>query len=248
MKLLFGALSWFFIGIAYVLAMTAGYVWKTNAQTLPSWTAFSFKQAVDTGSVLSAQQEGSVGTAVGLMGAAKPYTGVEVGDARPQLVASFLQRHNSPMTPYYEYGVFFVDLADRYGFDFRLLPAISMQESGLCKSIPEGSFNCLGLGVHERGTWEFSSYRENFEAAAKILKKNYIDIGLTTPVEIMRKYTPSSDGSWANSVNQWMAEMRYNDRSLGRELKTNASVLEFAQPTPSPETIPASGAGEPSPE
>jgi hypothetical protein len=44
----------------------------------------------------------------------------------------------------------------------------------------------------------------------------------------MKKYTPSSDGSWANSVNQWMAEMRYNDRELGRTLKEDANVLEFA--------------------
>jgi hypothetical protein len=45
----------------------------------------------------------------------------------------------------------------------------------------------------------------------------------------MKKYTPSSDGSWASSVNQWMAEMRYDDHQAGREKKTDANVMEFAK-------------------
>ena len=154
-------------------------------------------------------------------------TVVEISDARAQLVANFLERHNSPMKPYDYHAQKLVEIADRYGIDFRLLPAIAMQESNLCKVIPENSYNCLGFGVHERGTLRFESYEAAFEMAAKTLKKNYIDIGLTTPEQIMRKYTPSSNGSWAESVNQWMAEMRYDDRGKGRELKENADLLEF---------------------
>ena len=233
MKLLFGAFSWFFIGIGYVFAMIAGYTWIHGSDSPQSLTNLAFFQTEEKGTVLSAKSEvPSVTTMTATETDGSSQSELEVGDARPQLVAAFLERHNSPMQPYDEYGQFFVDLADQYGFDFRLLPSISMQESNLCKSIPPGSFNCLGLGVHARGTWEFTSYRANFEAAAKILKKNYIDIGLTTPEQIMKKYTPSSNGRWAKSVNQWMAEMRYNDRALGRELKKDASVLEFAQPSP----------------
>lgn len=158
-------------------------------------------------------------------------TVLESGDGRADLVANFLQRHNSPLTPHDYYGLKFVEIADKNGFDFRLLPAIAMQESNLCKAIPEGSYNCLGFGVHSRGTLKFENYEANFERAAKELKANYIDIGLTTPEQIMTKYTPSSDGSWAASVNQWMAEMRYDDRQLGRELKQDGSVLEFAEVT-----------------
>ncbi len=158
----------------------------------------------------------------------------EVGDARVILVHNFLERHNSPILdedP--EFAQFLVTLADEQGIDFRLLPAIAMQESNLCKVIPPESHNCLGLGIHARGTWGFETYRENFTAAAGILKKNYLDIGLVTPEQIMRKYTPGSNGSWAASVNQWMAEMRYDDRALGRELKTDADLLEFTEENPS---------------
>lgn len=148
-------------------------------------------------------------------------------DARPAIVANFLERHNSPLQPYDHYGKVLVEIADRYGIDFRLLPAIAMQESNLCKAIPPGSNNCLGFGVHERGTLGFEKYEDGFERAARELKKYYIDIGLTTPEQIMTKYTPSSNGSWANSVNQWMAEMRYDDRGKGRTEKTDADLLEF---------------------
>jgi len=168
---------------------------------------------------------------------------LETSDARAQIIANFLIRYNSPLTPPEHYGKVFVEIADRYGMDFRLLPAIAMQESGLCKSIPEGSYNCLGFGIHKKGTLGFDSFEANFERAGREIKQNYIDQGRTTPEEIMAKYTPSSNGSWAASVNQWMAEMRYDDRQLGRELKQpGADVMEFAgdkAQNPTPATISA---------
>jgi hypothetical protein len=149
-------------------------------------------------------------------------------DARSLIISRFLERHNSPLKPYDHFGQVFVGVADRYGFDFRLLPAIAMQESNLCKNIPENSYNCLGFGIHERGTLTFENYEANFERAGRELKANYIDQGRTTPDTIMKKYTPSSDGSWADSVNQWMAEMRYDDRAAGKANRADANVLEFA--------------------
>jgi len=162
-------------------------------------------------------------------------TVLEAEDARPQLVANFLTRHDSPLKPADEYAHKIVAIADTYNIDFRLLPAIAMQESNLCKSIPEGSYNCLGFGIHSKGTLGFASYEAAFDRAGKELKQNYIDQGRTTPEQIMKKYTPSSNGSWAASVNQWMAEMRYDDRQLGKELnQPSANVLEFTEPaTPS---------------
>ncbi len=154
---------------------------------------------------------------------------METGDARAQIVANFLERYNSPLKPYDHYGSVIVEISDRYDVDFRLLPAIAMQESNLCKAIPPGSNNCLGFGVHSRGTLHFNTYEEGFERAARELKANYIDEGRTTPELIERKYTPSSNGSWSASVNQWMTEMRYDDRVLGRTQKANADLLEFTQ-------------------
>jgi hypothetical protein len=157
-------------------------------------------------------------------------TVIESEDARDQIIAKFLQRYNSPMQPYDFYGKKIVEIADRYEIDFRLLPAIAMQESNLCKTVNPGApHNCLGFGIHKSGTLDFDSYEDGFERAGRELKAYYIDKGLVTVEQIESKYTPSSNGSWANSVNQWMAEMRYNDRQLGKENKGNASVVEFAK-------------------
>lgn len=154
---------------------------------------------------------------------------VQGADARATIVASFLERHNSPLEPYDYYGKALVEVADRYGIDYRLLPAIMMQESNLCKSIPEGTHNCLGFGIHSRGTLGFENYEAGFDRAARELKKNYIDIGLTTPEDIMRKYTPSSNGSWAYSVNQWIVEMEYNDRDRAKVDRKNNNLLEYVE-------------------
>lgn len=162
----------------------------------------------------------------------------ESDDGRAAIVAKFLERYKSPLVPYDHFGQVFVDIADRYSFDFRLLPAIAMQESNLCKSIPPETYNCLGFGIHKRGTLAFESYEANFERAGRELKANYINKGLTTPEQIMRKYTPSSNGSWADSVNQWMAEMRYDDRAAGRANTTDANVMEFAVPLAEPTISP----------
>lgn len=155
------------------------------------------------------------------------HTKIEADDARVEIVKKFLERHQAPLLPREHFAAVFVEIADTYQIDYRLLPAIAMQESNLCKKIPPGSFNCLGFGVHSKGTLAFDSYEANFDRAARELKKNYIDIGLTTPALIMTKYTPSSNGSWANSVNQWITEMEYDSREKGRELDENADLTEY---------------------
>lgn len=134
-------------------------------------------------------------------------TAIQTGDARPVLIAEFLEKHDSPLKPYDEWGEKLVAIADKYNLDFRLLPAMSMQESNLCKKIPEGTYNCLGLGIHAKGTWGFDSYEANFDKAAEILRKNYLDKGYITPDEIQDKYTPGSNGSWEFAVNSFMEKL-----------------------------------------
>lgn len=150
-------------------------------------------------------------------------------DGRVDIVANFLSRYKSPLQPYDKYAQVLVSAADRYGLDYRLLPAIMMQESNLCKTADPAIHNCLGFGIHKRGTLAFDSYEASFDRAAREIKENYIDIGLTTPEQIMTKYTPSSNGSWANSVNQWIAEMEYNSRDRGLTSTQNADLTVYSQ-------------------
>jgi hypothetical protein len=225
MKKTYYIFPWFFLSIGLILTSIAGFslVYNSGHQKSVTKEPDLIAPITIAAATTTAPEKDIEGNVKGVS------TIIEYDDSRPAIVANFLERHNSPMEPHDEYGQKLVAIADKYNIDFRLLPAIAMQESNLCKAIPPGSYNCLGFGVHSRGTLGFDSYEAGFERAGREIKANYIDIGLTTPEEIMRKYTPSSNGSWAASVNQWMAEMRYDDRQLGRELKTDANVLEFVE-------------------
>ncbi|MFC1653511.1 hypothetical protein ACFL1M_01550 [Patescibacteria group bacterium] len=134
-------------------------------------------------------------------------TTIQTGDARPVLIAQFLEKHESPLKPYDYWGKTLTEIADKYNLDFRLLPSIAMQESNLCRVIPEGTYNCLGLGIHAQGTWGFPSFESNFDKAAEILRENYLDKGYITPDEIQDKYTPYSNGSWEFAVNHFMEKL-----------------------------------------
>jgi hypothetical protein len=79
-----------------------------------------------------------------------------------------------------------------------------MQESNLCRYIPENSHNCWGWGIYGDQVLRFSSYEEAIEKVAAGIKKEYIDKGLVTASMIMKKYTPSSPGTWARGVNTFL--------------------------------------------
>lgn len=128
-------------------------------------------------------------------------TQTNVNDGRAANLKSFFRKYNSPL---YDHADFIVKTSDKYQFDYRLLPAIAMQESGVCRVIPHDSYNCWGWGIYGSTVTRFSSYEEAIDTVARGLKKNYIDKGLVTATAIMAKYTPSSNGSWAHGVNTFL--------------------------------------------
>lgn len=133
-------------------------------------------------------------------------------DARVETVRQFLEKYNSPLEPHAQY---IIDTADEYDLDYRLIPAIAMQESNLCKKMPKNkvdplipSNNCWGFGVYGGKVRVFSTFKEGIHTVTKTLAEKYKDThGLVTPEEIMKMYTPGSNGSWANGVNHFMAEL-----------------------------------------
>lgn len=136
-----------------------------------------------------------------------PAVSGEIGsaDARAELVRQYLDSWNSPLEPY---SALLVQNADKYGLDFRLLTAIAQQESNVCKIIPPGGYNCWGWGIHSEGTLGFSSFEEGIEIVSKGIREEYLDKGFRSVEEIMSKYTPLSNGSWAFGVNKFMSEMQ----------------------------------------
>lgn len=130
---------------------------------------------------------------------------VESKDARSEIIRQYLEYYNSPLVPYSD---LIVATADKYGLDYRLITAIAQKESNLCKIIPPDSYNCWGWGIHSKGTLKFSSYEEGIETVSEGIRQNYIDKGYTTISDIMGKYTPLSNGSWATGVIQFMKQMQ----------------------------------------
>ena len=126
-------------------------------------------------------------------------------DARVEIVRQFFKRYKSPLELY---ASSVVEMADTYGIDFRLIPAIAMQESNLCKKAPINSFNCWGFGIYGKKVTRFNNYEEAINAVTKTLALKYKADGLDTPEEIMQRYTPRSNGSWAESVNYFMNQLQ----------------------------------------
>jgi len=126
-------------------------------------------------------------------------------DARPMLIKNYLEKYNSPLEPYSD---LIFQISEDYGFEYYWIVAIAQQESNLCKKAPEGSHNCWGYGIHKKGTLGFDSYELAIKSYAEYLKREYFDKGLNTPELMMTKYCPSSNGSWAAGVNQFIEEMK----------------------------------------
>lgn len=130
---------------------------------------------------------------------------MEIDGSDAEKIRQFLAKYNSPLEPY---AVDIVDAADQYGLDRRLIPAIAMKESTLCKKIPVNSYNCWGFGIYGNKVTRFANYKEGVYTVTKALATRYKGKGLVTPEQIMTMYTPSSDGSWAKGVNHVMNQLQ----------------------------------------
>lgn len=129
-------------------------------------------------------------------------------DARSLMVKNFFQGYRSPLS---ELGGLFVEVADKYGLDWRLLPAIAMQESLGGKKVIKNSYNPFGYGIYGNLIIRFSSWDEAVDKVGKALKQDYLNQGLNTPDKIMAKYTPPSlekGGAWARGVKSFMQELQ----------------------------------------
>lgn len=129
---------------------------------------------------------------------------ISKNDGRTEIIRQYLAKYHSSLEPF---SKTIVETADKYSLDYRLLVAIAQQESNLCKKIPTDSHNCWGFGIYADKITRFENYTEAIQTVSKTLKKDYLDKGLVTPEQIMAKYTPPSQGSWAAGVSQFLAEI-----------------------------------------
>ena len=128
----------------------------------------------------------------------------EAADARVELIRKYLNYYHSPLE---KYAPDLVANADLFSLNYKLLTAIAQQESNLCKIIPANTYNCWGWGIHSKGTLGFNSYEEAIANVSRGIKEEYVDKGFVEIEDIMSKYTPLSNGSWAEGVKKFMTEI-----------------------------------------
>ena len=122
-------------------------------------------------------------------------------DTRIQILSDYLSEYASPLQ---YHASDFVEAADRYGVDWKLVPSIAGVESTFGKHIP-GGYNAWGWGVYGTQTIYFKSWRDGIFTVTEGLKKNYIDRGLTNPLRMNRMYAASP--SWGWRVDYFMKDM-----------------------------------------
>jgi len=126
-----------------------------------------------------------------------------VVDERYLKLHTYLTRINSPLA---DYSAQFISSADKYGIDWRLLPAISGLESAFATQMVPGTYNAYGWGGGYIG---FKDWYDSIDIVSKALKENYYDRGYDTPEKIAPVYAPPC-GYWASAVTKFMNEISTN--------------------------------------
>ncbi|MBI2031027.1 MAG: glucosaminidase domain-containing protein [Candidatus Levybacteria bacterium] len=117
-------------------------------------------------------------------------------DNRAAILRRFLKQYNSPLAPFTED---FIESADRYNLDYRLMVAISGVESTFGHQIPTNSYNAWGWGIYGNNVIRFSSWNEAIETISRSLRERYIDKwGGENVYEIGSMYAASP--TWASRV------------------------------------------------
>ena len=106
-----------------------------------------------------------------------------------------------------QYSQAFYDAGRKYGVDPKLLMAIAMHETGKGTS---AAFlrknNAMGISPNGGGPRTFSSVGERINYAARLLRKHYLDQGLTTIAAIGGKYAPAGAGNDPRGLNKhWVS-------------------------------------------
>lgn len=154
--------------------------------------------------------ENSAGSSAGLL---TPIA--KTPDTRIKILEEFLQKYNSPLI---SNASDFVEIADKYELDWKLVAAISGVESTFGQQIPYNSFNGWGWGIYGNNIIRFSSWKEGIETVSEGLRTNYIDKwGAQDVWEIGRIY--ASSPTWAQRVNYFMSKIdEFKDRELASNL------------------------------
>jgi len=135
----------------------------------------------------------------------------QVSDSRARILREYLEKQNSPLA---SYAGAFVENADKYNLDWKLVVAISGVESTFGQEVPNDSYNGWGWGIYGDNIIRFSSWNEGIQTISEGLRTKYMDKwGAKDVDEIGRLYAASP--TWAQRVESIMNSIdNFNKLSL----------------------------------
>jgi len=139
-------------------------------------------------------------------------------DKKATILAQYLARFNSPLQ---YHAQDFIDAAETYQLDWKMVPAIAGVESTFGKFIP-GGYNAWGWGVYGTQAIYFDSWRDGIFTIAKGLREGYLNKGLTDPYSINRVYAASPH--WGGKVSFFMQDLEKFASQLEAEEQKTAEV------------------------
>lgn len=122
-------------------------------------------------------------------------------DYRAEILSNYLAKYNSPLQ---YHAQDFIDAADTYQLDWKMMPAIAGVESTFGKFIP-GGYNGWGWGVYGTQAIYFTSWRDAIFTISKGLREGYLDKGLSDPYSMNRVYAASP--TWGMKVSYFMNDI-----------------------------------------
>jgi len=144
------------------------------------------------------------------LGAAEVPEDIVLGsDARAQIVDTFFRKKGMPLAGY---GSIFVEMADKYGIDWDLLPAISVRESSGGKEMCMTGYNPFGWGSCR--IYNFESIAEAIEYVSSRLGLSPIYRGLDNEQKLKKYNPPSIVPAYADEVMAIMADIRMTPPEL----------------------------------
>ena len=113
-----------------------------------------------------------------------------------------------------EYDKDYITEADKDGLDWRLLPAISVQESTCGKRYPSDTNNLWGFGS-STGLWKFESVQEGISTITKTLASGSRYRNETT-YQKLRKYGPKDNLDYPQEVINIMNQINTKGGDFGQ--------------------------------
>lgn len=131
-------------------------------------------------------------------------TSIYSKDSRAQKINEVYKMYNCPLEGL---GDVMVYEADKNDIPWWLVAAVSFQESSCGKKTPKTagaeSYNAWGWGVYGGMVFSFDNWVRGIETVSKYFSDKFYSKGINDTCEIMKTYTPPSNGSWCEGVNHF---------------------------------------------